>query len=149
MSFILLVIFALFLQIGFVFIGGQAGRLFDVQQIKRLFPRIVSGFAIGFMAGGLLIAPLLNLVGKTENLLLGAIAALLMMVVLLIVTSRRFPAELNQRESSRHQLPRPPLRKLLTKRFVVLIFLYQMLSAMGTQLIDFMVYDRAARPFYN
>ena len=41
----LLVLFPVLLQIGFVFVGGQAGRLLDVQQIKSGFPRIVSGFA--------------------------------------------------------------------------------------------------------
>ena len=30
-----------------MFIGGQAGRLLDVRQMKELFPRIVSGFAVG------------------------------------------------------------------------------------------------------
>ena len=50
----LLVLFPIALQIGFVFIGGQAGRLLDVRQMKERFPRVVSGFAVGFLLGGLL-----------------------------------------------------------------------------------------------
>src|SRR5919198_4579642 len=46
----LLVLFPVLLQIGFIFVGGQAGRLLDLQQIKRNFPRIVAGFTAGFLA---------------------------------------------------------------------------------------------------
>ncbi|HEU0304205.1 MAG TPA: hypothetical protein VFR32_06460, partial [Gaiellaceae bacterium] len=58
-SAVLLVLFPIALQAGFVFIGGQAGRLLDVRQMKELFPRVVSGFAVGFLLGGLLGVPLL------------------------------------------------------------------------------------------
>ena len=73
-SAVLLVLFPIALQIGFVFIGGQAGRLLDVRQMKELFPRVVSGFAIGFLIGGLLGIPLLALLGSTENLLVATTA---------------------------------------------------------------------------
>ena len=53
-----LVLFPIALQVGFVFIGG-ARRLLDVRQMKELFPRVVSGFAVGFLVGGLLGIPLL------------------------------------------------------------------------------------------
>ena len=50
-SAVLVVLFPLAIQIGFVFVGGQAGRLLDLRELKELFPRIVSGFAVGFLAG--------------------------------------------------------------------------------------------------
>ena len=87
----LLVLFPIALQMGFVFIGGQAGRLLDVRQMKERFPRIVVGFSVGFLLGGLLGIPLLALLGSTENLLLGATAAQLAFVGLLLETERRFP----------------------------------------------------------
>ena len=46
----LLVLFPIALQMGFVFIGGQAGRLLDVRQMKERFPRVVGGFSVGFLA---------------------------------------------------------------------------------------------------
>jgi hypothetical protein len=56
-SFALWVVFPLQLQLGFVFIGSQAGRLLDVRQIKRYFPRVVFGFSRGFSrAGGTILA---------------------------------------------------------------------------------------------
>ena len=90
-SAVLLVLFPIALQIGFVFIGGQAGRLLDVRQMKELFPRVVSGFAVGFLVGGLLGIPLLALLGSTEHLLLATTAAQLAFLGLLLVTERRFP----------------------------------------------------------
>ena len=90
-SAVLLVMFAIALQLGFVFIGGQAGRLLDVRQMKELFPRVVSGFAVGFFVGGALAIPLLALLGSTENLLLATTAAQLTFLGLLLVTERRFP----------------------------------------------------------
>ena len=47
MSAFLLVLFPIALQVGFVFIGGQAGRLLDVRQMKERFPRVIGGFVCG------------------------------------------------------------------------------------------------------
>src|SRR5262249_60417934 len=53
----LLVLFPIALQMGFVFIGGQAGRLLDVRQLKERFPRVITGFSAGFLARGPLRVP--------------------------------------------------------------------------------------------
>ena len=66
-SALLLVLFPIALQLGFVFIGGQAGRLLDVRQLKERFPRIVTGFSLGFLLGGLLGIPLLSLLGRPST----------------------------------------------------------------------------------
>lgn len=144
LAFVLLVVFSLYLQIGFVFIGGQAGRLFDVRQIKSLFPRVVAGFAVGFMVGGFLAAPLLALSSQPADLLLTGLVSTLCTLLFLVLTNRRFAAELALQGGPQRRQPVAPLGQLLRKPFVLLIFLYQMLSAIGTQLIDFMVYERAA-----
>ena len=146
-SFVLLVVFSLFIQIGFVFIGGQAGRLFDVRQIKRLFPQVVSGFAMGFLVGGLVAVPMINWLGKAENLLLATTMSALMLLIFQVLTSQRFRTELSQATSGSSPGSLPPLRKLLTKRFVALIFLYQVLAGMGSELLDFLLLDQAARRF--
>ncbi len=147
-SFLLWVSFSLFIQIGFVLIGGQAGRLFDVKQIKNLFPRIVSGFAIGFMVGGFIAPPLVVWFRRTENLLLATSAASLAMLALVVLTNHHFHARLNQlTDKSPSQQPRPKLSTLLRKRYVVLIFTYQMFSAMGSQLLDFLLFAQAAIRF--
>ena len=43
--------------------------------------------------------------------------------------------------------PTPGLRRLLATRFVALILAYQVLSALASQLSDYLVFDRAAAQF--
>jgi HEAT repeat protein len=139
----LLVLFIVVLQIGLVLVGGQAGRLFDIREIKAHFPRIISGFAAGLMVGGLLGPPMLAVFGSTEDLLLGAVAGGIAWLVFVRLTGRRYPAALAL-VAPPADVPKAPLRTLVTNRFVVLVFAYQVFSAMGSQLLDFMVFDRAA-----
>ena len=147
-SALLLVSFPILIQIGFVFIGGQAGRMLDVREIKVQFPRIVLGFAVGFLAGGLVGIPLLALLDSTRNLLLATTAFELVFLGLLLLTWRRHPAALSQHDAGEPTSePRPPLRRLLTQPFVMLVFGYQVLSAMGTQVIDFLFFDRASHRY--
>jgi hypothetical protein len=144
MSAVLLVAFPIALQIGFVFIGGQAGRLLDVRQMKEFFPRIVSGFAVGFLVGGLLGIPLLALLGSTEHLLLATTAAELAFLGLLLVTERRFPEVRTAQADAAPTVTRPPLRTLFASGIALLLLVYQVLSAMGSWVVDFLLFDRAA-----
>jgi hypothetical protein len=143
------VLFPVLLQIGFIFVGGQAGRLLDVQQIKAGFPRIVSGFAVGFLVGGLAGRPLLALLGSTDHLLLVAACAQAGFVALLAVAGGRFADRLGQIEGSLPGRARLPLRRLLSTRFVLLVIGYQILSAAGTYLVEFVLFDRAAARYHD
>ena len=146
-SAVLLVLFPMALQIGFVFIGGQAGRLLDVRQMKELFPRVVSGFAIGFLIGGLLGIPLLALLGSTENLLLATTVAQLAFLGLLLLTDRRFPEVRITHHEDGSPVARPPLRMLFASGIALLLLAYQVLSAMGSQVVDFLLFDRASAQY--
>lgn len=147
LAFASMVVFSLILQIGFVIVGGQAGRLLDVRQIKRYFPRIVAGFVIGFMVSGAISSPLLNVLGNTEHLLLVAAASATIMLGMLLATNVRYGHLLTLSDTSGRSIKPPPLRKVLTKRFVLLIFAYQMLSAMASQFLDYMVMASAGERF--
>jgi hypothetical protein len=139
----LLVMFPIALQMGFVFIGGQAGRLLDVRQMKERFPRIVGGFSVGFLIGGLLGIPLLALLGSTENLLLGATAAQLAFLGLLLETERRFPEVRSAPIETSQETARPSARTLFASGLVLLLLVYQVLSAMGSWLLDYLLFNRA------
>ena len=144
----LLVLFPIALQLGFVFVGGQAGRLLDVRQMKELFPRVVSGFAVGFLLGGLLAIPLLALLGSTENLLLATTVAQLAFLGLLLLTERRFPeVRATHVEEGGPAVVRPRLRTLFASGIALLLLAYQVLSAMGSQVVDFLFFDRAAAQY--
>jgi hypothetical protein len=149
-TFPLVVLFPLSIPVGFVLIGSQAGRLLDVRQMKAYFPRVVAGFSVGFAIGGIAAARLVSLMGGPENLLGVDVCAAVALLVLSIVTARRYPGQLASPppprqaggDSARHD--RPDIRSLLRNRLVVMIFGYQLLSAAVTQLLDFMVWERAA-----
>lgn len=146
LSVVLQIVFPLVLQVGFVFIGGQAGRLLTVREMKERFPTIVAGFGAGFLLAGLVTPLLLDVLGATERLLALTSASALALVSLVVVTRRRYPAELRSRDE-------PPIVEAdvptagaarIGRTFVLALLGYQVLSALGTQLVDFLVYDRAA-----
>jgi hypothetical protein len=140
----LLVLFPVLLQLGFVFIGGQAGRILDIGGIKVSFPRILAGFPLGAIAGGLAAGWLVTVLGRTEQLLLPTAIAQGVFLGLLLVTGRRFaPATGTTTPPVSGPTSRQPGRPPISA-FVVLIFSYQVLSAIGSQLADFLVFDRAA-----
>jgi hypothetical protein len=142
-SALLLVLFPIALQMGFVFIGGQAGRLLDVRQLKERFPRIVTGFSVGFLLGGLLGIPLLAVLGSTEHLLVATTFAQLVFLGLLLETERRFPEMRTAPSESSPEVARASARLLFASGLVLLLFAYQTLSAMGSQLLDFLFFNRA------
>ncbi|HET7761707.1 MAG TPA: hypothetical protein VFL46_05035, partial [Phycicoccus sp.] len=148
----MLVLFAVLIQLGFVFVGMQAGRVLDIAGIKASMPRIMAGFPVGAVAGGLVVGPLVSWLGSTEGLLLPTALAQGAFTVLVLLTGRRYAALL-----ARPSEPAPPtaaeergtarrrgVLRLLAGRFVLLVLLYQVLSALGSQLVDFLVMDRAA-----
>ncbi|MCB8943234.1 MAG: HEAT repeat domain-containing protein [Ardenticatenaceae bacterium] len=137
-SFALIAAFPLLLQIGFVILGGQAGRLLDVRQIKQLFPQIVTGFVIGFIIGGLLMPFFINLLGSIENVILVMALAALIVLSLILLVGRRFPTVFQLTSPTQRQSNKT-LPQLLSKKFVRWLFLYQMLLAALTQLTDFLV----------
>jgi hypothetical protein len=149
----LLVLFPILIQLGFVFIGGQAGRLLDIAGIKASFPRIMAGFPIGAVLGGVLGGQLVTWLGRTEDLLLATAVAQGAFAALVWITSRRHASGLGAAGSGiaprgpagtdDDHVPRVSLRRSLASRFVVLILAYQVMSAVGSQLSDFLVYDRA------
>lgn len=145
-TFPLVVLFPLIIPLGFMLVGAQSGRLLDVRQMKAHLPRVMGGFALGFGLGGVLSAALVGPLGGPVPLL--GVDALIgaVMLALILETARRFPSELRATPHplSRASTGRPDVRALLGNRLVVMVFGYQVLSGATTQLLDFMVWERAA-----
>ncbi|KQZ76168.1 hypothetical protein [Nocardioides sp. Root151] len=148
-TFPLLVLFPLIIPLGFMLVGAQSGRLLDVRQMKAHLPRVMGGFSLGFGIGGLAAAALVEPLGGPVPLLgIDAVVGVCLLG-LVVETARRFPAELR---ATPDPLPgaatgRPALRALLGNRLVLVVFGYQVLSAAVTQLLDYLVWERAAARF--
>jgi hypothetical protein len=144
-TFPLVVLFPLAIPVGFVLVGAQAGRLLDVRQMKAYFPRVVGGFSVGFAAGGLLAAWLVQVLSRPDRLFLIDLVAGTAMLALVAETARRYPDQMRAKPPAAppvpqdDQTPRVPLSAL-----VLAIFAYQVLSAAVTQLLDYIVWERAA-----
>ena len=76
--------------------------------MKERFPRVIGGFVVGFLLGGLLGIPLLALLGSTEQLLLGTTAAQIVFLGLRSSLSAGFP---KLRQPSFLDWPRSPVRR--------------------------------------
>ena len=101
--------------------------------------------------GGIAAARLVGVFGGPANLLAIDAVAAIAFLVLAILTARAYPEALATPPAPR-QAPDPQVRReepptmrvLLRNRLIVMIFGYQLLSAAVTQLLDFMVWERAA-----
>jgi hypothetical protein len=141
-----LVLFNLELQLGFVFIGAQAGRAFDVQELKRIFSYVVAGFVVGFMLGGFAASGFAALGGNPLHLLAASAATTLAMTALMLGAARHVHEPLPEagHPADGDAQAKPSLARILGIPLVASVFAYQVLSSMGTQLVEYMVYDRAA-----
>ena len=148
----LFVLFPLGILIGFFFLGGQAGRLFDLREMKENFPRVVVGFPLGFLISGLLGDALIGVLGNVARLLPVSAVSGVGLAALIGIAARRFPDELAVSpratagpETSGGATPgRSAIRHVLSSRYIVILLAYQMLSQLGTQLVDFLLFERAA-----
>jgi hypothetical protein len=153
-TFVLVVLFPLSIPIGFVIVGSQAVRLYDVRELKAQFPKAVAGFPAGFALGGLAAGVLAGLFGDVAHLLLVGVVCALGLLGLIIYTAREFPAELLARPEPPPVAPQPEDSAegrsrwtSLRDRLVVGVLAYQLLSGSVTQLLDYMVWERAAAAF--
>jgi len=143
-AFPLVALFPLAIPVGFVLVGAQGGRVLDVRQMKEYFPRIVGGFSVGFAVGGLLAAWLVHVFGEPEGLLLLDLVFAAAMLLLVVATARRFPEQLRSRPRAPAEVGGAERSRIVWSGLVVAVFGYQVLSAAVTQLLDYIVWERAA-----
>ena len=148
LSFALLVCFTLGSLLCGIVRGAQAGFLFDARTLKQVYPLIVGGEIMGVIAGGISSTFLPRLLGSTENVLLVCGASMFLLVVLLAVSNARFRGVLSEsRSRERPSQARASLPRLFGNRYVVLVLVYQILSAMGTRLVYYLFLTQAEATF--
>ncbi len=149
MSYVLMVGFTLMASLGSIVLGNQANRLFDVRQMKSLFPLVLAGQTFAVIISGLSVTPLVNLLGEPIDLMFVAAGATLIQLVFTFITARVYSEKLGQSPTLENKKNRPnkSLIQLLRKRFVALIFIYQFLSSSGTDLVNFIFINRIDAQF--
>ena len=148
-SIVLLVFFPLGIQLLLISLGGQAGRLFDLRQMKRYFPLVTSGITVGFTVASFSVPFLVNLLNGTDNLLLVAGGSMLITLVIFLITLQRFRQQLGQKPSSQASQASQSLGQLLKNSYTANLFNYQTFSALGTQLVIYIFLVQAEAQFTN
>ncbi|MBT3391155.1 MAG: cyclic nucleotide-binding domain-containing protein [Chloroflexi bacterium] len=116
-----------------------AGRLFTSRQGKRLFSLIMAGGVLSIILVGFLNSSLIRWFG-TPNLLWVTSASLLAAFWLLVVTTRRFKAALALPEAESKTISKPDQprgKPIFRDRYVWFIFLFTILSTIGTYVLDY------------
>lgn len=151
-SVVLQVLFPLSLQIGFVLVGTQSGRLLTIQQTKAWFSAVAAWFSVGFLVAGVVAPLVIGSSGGTQHVLLLAATATLAMLVAIDRTGRRWPDELTAptappRRAAVVSGPTGAVPDRSISSLLRLLLAFQVLSALGTQFADYLLYDRAAARF--
>jgi hypothetical protein len=146
-SVILLVLLPIMIPVGFMFVVGQAGMLLDVRVLKVLYGRVVAGFALGLLSGGLAGPLVLAVLGPPDSLVALAAAVAVCFALIVRYAQRCFPELTAAHEPEPQDSVRPTLRTLTRNPFVVVLALFQVLSAIESQWLDYLVYDRASRRY--
>ena len=123
-SYTLPLLYQVVTNLGTLVVWQLAGRVYNFQQAKRLFPLLISGTWLASIIGGLLVEPLVDWMGAS-NLLIPA----MIMFGLALITLRTIAHTYLGQEPVVHQPHRiadPPIRskRIFHDRYVLLIFAY-------------------------
>ncbi|MDA2986110.1 MAG: Npt1/Npt2 family nucleotide transporter [Actinomycetota bacterium] len=145
LGFMLLMAWNAYMLVGMLLQGDQVQRLFDVREIKRANPVIMTGSIAGAVLGGLIVGPLIAFMGTTADLLLFCGAVVPVSLSLELYTIRRFPvlrtpATAGKRKSQSNSLS---LRQALRNRYIRLVLIYGVCYGLGIRLIGFLFMSAA------
>lgn len=145
--FILPLLSQISINFSYLVIWQLAGHLFNFQQAKRLFPLVIAGPWLADSIGGLLVRPLISLVGII-NLLLPVIVLFGLAISSIHKIGRDY---LSQHELGPHLSEGSGRRKqsdgFLRNRYILLIFAYVAFWFIASLFLDNIFADRAAAQF--
>lgn len=141
MPFLLMTAFTLLLPFNAILPSAQAGQLFDLRRMKRLYPLVMAVQVLGVILGGAAVGPLASLLGGTANLLPVAGAGMVAALAFVRLAARRFPEELSRAPSAGTGASRnSPVSaaQLLRRPYPLLILAYLILVETGSNLVNFL-----------
>jgi hypothetical protein len=169
----LIVLFPVSFQVGFVLIGGQAGKVFNLGEMKASFGKVVAGFPLGFIVAGLVASVAIPALHGSKHLLLFCAAACFGLAAVFLKTAQAFPllqksppmrtANITQTHTPQFAGPSStsvtstvsgppkghPVRAILSSRFVRRLLGYQTAVFAQSQLVEFLIFERAAQRYDN
>jgi AAA family ATP:ADP antiporter len=131
--------------IGHLIQGDQIQRLFNVREVKKVVPVIMSGVIVGSILGGLMVTPLIDLVGSSVRLLLVTGCLLPLGLALQLYTIHRFPVLQGENKSApeKREKKQRSLQALLGTRYVRLILIYGACYGLAIKLISYLFMSAA------
>ena len=146
-SFLLPLLFQIVVNLGNLAVWPLAGRIFNFQQAKRLFPLLGVGLWLANTIGGLLVGPLVAWMGAANLLLLAVASIGLALLVLRSIAGTYLHQEAPPAQTRRAASASKPSTGLLGNRYVLLIFTYIILWWVAFFFLDNIFSDRAAARF--
>lgn len=138
--------FQVVINLAFLAIWALAGRVFDVQQGKRVFGLVNAGYWLAWVVGGFLVPFLVTALGIANLLAAAALAALIGLGVELLIV-RLYPSQLNVPVERTASGPTLADRDSGARRYVRLIFALTVCLWVGLFVIDNLFYNRAVLQF--
>ena len=118
---------------------GMAGKLFSLQQAKRVFGLISGGEVIGLMIAFFSIPVLLKFINTEELIIIAGIALLIGFLILLIIT-RKFSVKLTSVTKKKTELPKNAIGKKTSfyqNRYYKLFFIIAFVPIFVQFFVDF------------
>lgn len=146
-GYVLLMAWNAYVLVGMLLQGDQIQRLFDVREIKRANPIILTGNIVGAVAGGLLVGPLIAYLGTTTDLLLFCCVLIPLNLALEHSTIARFPALRTPatKRSSAGMSSALSLRQALNNRYIVLVLVFGVFYVLMFRMLTYLFMSSAHR----
>ena len=133
--------------------GAQAAEMYDARTIKAQYPRITGAEILAVVLAGILVVPLSQLLGSLEALLLlGGVSMLVAAVFVHLIGVRHLAheehlAHLSEERHHAHEHGFSALKAIISKRYTLLVFGYQLISSAVSLLVQYLVYSEAQNFF--
>ena len=149
-AFTLPLLYEIVTNLGYLALWQLAGRLFDFQQTKRLFPLLIAGIWFADILGGLLVQPLVGWMAPI-HLILPAIAFFGLSMLNLRAILLNYLKKEGALPPSRHTAGAASTRKrpasFLQNRYVLLILAFVLIWWVAFYFLDNIFADRVAAQF--
>ena len=135
--------------------GAQASEIYDARALKRNYPRITGGEIFAVVIAGIVAAPLAEVLGSLERVILVAGVAMVSAVVVaqrigstLLEPLERAHGGVDHELGSAHEhRGLSAVRAIIAKRYSLIVFGYQLAGSAGSLLVQYLVYSEAQQFF--